>query len=224
MFHRSLLGLLLAACLTGSGAAQTPAGGRLRLRTLLHDPLNPYAEFYVAGAKGALERLNLAVEGISAAQEVSYEGGALRLFSSATVDPVKPLANLAATCPVPAGLKRAIVLIVPAGANAKPAYKLMLLDESAAAFPPGESRAINLTPTPLAMAAGEHRIQLKPAAVTAISKVTKLNDQNQAHTQFFQKDGEGWLLVNERPTQYTGQIPGPDERHRGGEHPALHHP
>lgn len=203
---RPLLGLLLAACLTGIAVAQTPTGGRLRLRTLLHDPLNPHAEFHVAGPKGGLERLNLSVEGIGIAQEVAFENGTLRLFSTATVDPSKPLADLAAACTVPAALKQALVLIVPAGGTAKPPYKLMLLDDSAAAFPWGESRAINLTAIPLAMAAGEHRIQLKPAAVTRIPKVTKLNDFNQAHTQFFQKDGEGWLLVNERPTQYTGQI------------------
>jgi len=206
MSIRPLLCVLVAVCLPGIVAAQTPAGGRIRLRTLLHDPLNPYAEFHVAGAKAGMERLNLSMEGIGTAQDVSFADGTLRLFSSATIDPAKPLANLAAACAVPAGLKRAIVLIVPAGPDAKPPYKLMLLDDSASAFPPGESRAINLTALPMAMAAGEHRVQLKPAAITPIPKVTKLNDLNQAHTRFYQKDGDDWVLFNERPTQYTDKV------------------
>jgi hypothetical protein len=206
MFRRPLLRLLLAACLTGMAAAQAPTAARLRVRTLLHDPLNPYAEFYLAGTKGGLERMNLSLEGIGVPQDVTLQGGTLRLFSSATVDSANPLANLAASTTVPAGLKRAIVLIVPAGANAKPPYKLMLLDDSASAFPWGESRAVNLTALPLAVAAGEHRIQAKPATVTPIPKVTRVNDLNQAHTRFYQQDGSQWVLLSERPTQFTDQV------------------
>ncbi len=203
---RRFLAFLLACLLPAAAAAQGPAPARLRLRTLLHDPLNPFAELYVAGSKGGLERLNLAMEGLSAPQEVSLVNGTLQLFSSATIDPAKPPANLAATGAVTAGLKRVIVLIVPAAAGSKPPYKLLLLDDAPSNFPWGESRAINLTTTPLAVAAGELRVQVKPAAITAIGKVTKLNDLNQAPTRFYQKDGEEWVLFSERPTQFTDTL------------------
>jgi hypothetical protein len=61
------------------------------------------------------------------------------------------LANLAATVTVPAEIKRAIVFILPAAADAKQPYQLMVLNDSFTAFAKGESRVINMTRLPLAV-------------------------------------------------------------------------
>ncbi len=199
--------LSLALCLTAA-AQEAPAAAKLRLRAVLHDPLNPHAELYVRDAAGALVRLYLALEGLTEAQNVSLTDGTLQLFSSATVDPAKPLENLAATVAVPAGVKRAIVLVVPALAGAKPPYRMVVIDDGAAAFPKAETRVLNLTKLSLAMKAGEHSVKLPPSALTAVPKVTKRNDLNQAQTEFYRK-GKGeneWLLLAERPMQFTDTI------------------
>lgn len=196
----------LALCLTA--AAQEPAAAKLRLRAVLHDPLRPHAELYVRDTTGTLVRLNLALEGLTEAQEVSLPGGTLQLFRSATVDPAKPLAQLAATVAVPAGIKRAIAFIFPAGGEAVPPYRMMVIDDGLAAFPKAETRVLNLTKLELAMKAGEHSVKLPPSALTAVPKVTKLNDLNQAQTEFYRK-GKGeneWLLLAERPMQFTDTI------------------
>jgi hypothetical protein len=204
----------LLACLASvafglSAAAQEkPAAAKLRLRAVLHDPLSPHAELYVRDAAGALVRLNLALEGLTEAQTVPLADGTLQLFSSATVDPAKPLAQLAATVAVPAGVKRAIVFLFPTGGDAKPPYRAMVIDDGPAAFPKGETRVLNLTKLELAMKAGEHSVKLPAAAVSAVPKVTKRNDLNQAQTEFYRKmEGNNeWQLLAERPMQFTDGI------------------
>ncbi len=196
--------LSLALCLTAA-AQESPAAAKLRLRAVLHDPLSPHAELYVRDAAGALVRLYLALEGLTEAQNVSLTDGTLQLFSSATVDPAKPLEHLAATVAVPADVKRAIVLVFPAGGDAKPPYRMMVISDGAAAFPKAESRVVNLTRLQMAMKAGEHSVKLPASSVSKVPKVAKLNGLNQAQTEFYRK-GKGeneWLLLAERPMQFT---------------------
>ena len=195
----AVLGLLPAAV-----SAQATA--RISIRTLLHDPLNPYAELYLKTPGGGIENLKVSVEGIGEAQEAAVENGLIRLFSAPRIDPAQPQANLAASTRVPADIKRAVLIVLPAGENANPPYRLMLMDDTPATFPYGESRVVNLTAETMAVEAGEHRLQCKAAAVTRIPKVAKVNDMNQAHTSFYQiRDGKP-ALFNERPTQYTDTV------------------
>jgi hypothetical protein len=204
-----LLAILATLALGVSAAAQdAPAASKLRLRAVLHDPLNPHAELYVRDATGALVRLYLALEGLTEAQNVSLSGGALQLFTSNTIDPAKPLEHLAATATVPANVKRAIAFIFPAAAGAKPPFRMMVIDDGAAAFPKAESRVLNLTPLELAMKAGEHSVKLPASKVSAVPRVAKRNALNQAQTEFYRK-GKGaneWLLLAERPMQFTDEI------------------
>jgi hypothetical protein len=99
-----------------------------------------------------------------------------------------------------------MAFIVPSGGQPGLPYKMLLIDDSPTAFPKGESRVINLSQHELAVRAGEHRKVIKPASIEAISRVTKLNDMNQAPTQFYQKSGAEWTLLSERPTQFTDTL------------------
>lgn len=178
---------------------------KLQLRSLLHDPLNPFAELYVQDGSRKLERLNLSMEGLTAPQTVTLAKGKLSLYSSPAINPEKPLENLVATTTVPDGLKRAMVLIVPASKTDKLSYKLMVVNDSFATFPKGESRVINMTRLPFAIKVGEHSKEVPAAKVVAIPPVTKVNDMNQAQTVFYQKIDTKWVLLSERPTQFTGE-------------------
>lgn len=197
--------LLLSASFIVLATAQD-ATSKLKIRAVLHNPLNPYVELYVPGAAGVMERLNLAMEGLTTPQVAATPNGVLSFYSSATVDPAKPTANLAATVTVPQGVKQGIVLVLPAATGAKLPYQLMILNDSFAAFPAGGSRVINLTRLPLAIRAGEHALEVQPAKITAVPPVTKVNDLNQAQTSFYHKDGEQWVLISERPMQYTKDL------------------
>lgn len=206
------LACITAACCIATApeaTAQEPSATRkISLRAVLHNPLEPYAELWVTDAGGSLVRLNLALEGLTEAQTVSLPDGKLQLFSSDQVNPEKPLENLAASITVPANVKRAITFLFPAAPNAKPPLRMMLIDDGPAAFPKGESRALNLTPLALAMKAGEHSVKLPPAAVTRIPNVKNRNDLNQAQTEFYRPGATGteWILLAERPMQFTDNI------------------
>ena len=198
--------ILLAAALTLAACAQPEASVKVRIRAVLHDPLKPFAAMYVPGPASALVRLNLALEGLTESQGVTLPKGVLQLYASPTIDPARPAANLLASVQVPAGVTQAIIFILPAGDKAPLPYKLMVLNDSLAAFGMGESRVINLTTLPLAIKAGEHSKDVPPASVAAVPPVTKVNNLNQAQTQFYRKAEKEWVLLAERPMQYTAAL------------------
>ena len=110
--------------------------------------------------------------------------------------------------PCAADVKRAIVFIFPDAAGAKPPYRMMVINDGAAAFPKAETRVLNLTNLELAMKAGEHSVKLPASKVSTVPKVTRRNDLNQAQTEFYRK-GKGaneWQLLAERPMQFTDGI------------------
>ncbi|BCX48771.1 hypothetical protein HAHE_26790 [Haloferula helveola] len=200
--------VFLSSLLCGLGAFAQDAGGKLRLRSVLHDPLSPQADLYVQDEKGALVPLYLALEGLTEAQNVRITNGKLQLFDSAEYDPEKPLEHLAASVTVPERTNRAIAFLFPAGEGAKLPYRILMLPDDSGAFGKGESRVINMTPLAMAMKAGEHNVKLPSGKVAEVPKVTKLNDLNQAHTSFYRK-GEGeteWILIAERPMQFDNSI------------------
>jgi hypothetical protein len=201
--------ILVSACLSAAfslSIAAQEASTKIKLRALLHDPLKPFAEMYVMGEEAKLVRLNLALEGLTAAQIVTTNKGVLHLFSSDHIDPQKPLEHLIATATVSETIKQAVVLIVPAAAGEKIPYRLMVIDDSFATFPKGESRAINMTRQPLALRVGEHSKEIPGAAVVGIPPVTKVNHMNQAQTNFYIKQGDEWVILSERPLQYTNDV------------------
>ncbi len=83
--------------------------------------------------------------------------------AKANIDPENPAASLAASVKLPPDIKQAIVVVLPAAAGGKPAYRMFVIDDSAKAFPQGESRALPLLGVETAIQAGAHRI-----AVTTI--------------------------------------------------------
>lgn len=202
---KSFAQLILFSAFTLVASAQDSTV-KLKIRAVLHHPLSPYAELYVPGATGDLERLNLAFEGLTIPQTATASKGILNLYSSATVDAAKPLENLVASVKIPENTKQAIILIFPAGKDSKLPFRLMVLNDAFHAFAKGESRAINLTPLTLAIRVGEHSIKVPPAKIVPVPKVTKLNDLNQAQTSFYRKDAETWVLLSERPMQYADEV------------------
>ncbi|MCX6866416.1 MAG: hypothetical protein NTV46_09415 [Verrucomicrobia bacterium] len=198
--------VLAGAMVVTASAAPPEASAKVRIRAVLHDPMKPFVEMYVQGATGNLIRLNLAMEGLTKPQIVTCPKGTLQMYSSSTADPAKPLANLLASVAVPAGVKQAIIFIVPAGEKDKPPYKLMVLNDAFDAFGKGESRVINMTSMPLAIMAGEHSKEIAPASIVTVPRVTKVNAMNQAQTIFYHKVDKDWVVLSERPMQYTNTL------------------
>jgi hypothetical protein len=178
---------------------------KLSLRAVLHDPLKPQADLYVPVKEGALDALYLSLEGLTEPQEVVLTDGTLQLFSSRTIDPQKPLKNLAATAKVPDSLTRAIVIIIPSDKESPTPYRMVVLDDDPKAFPKGETRVLNMTALPLAMKAGEHAVKLPAAKITTLPVLKKLDHMNRAPTEFYRAGDSAneWILFAERPMQFS---------------------
>jgi hypothetical protein len=130
----------------------------------------------------------------------------LVLYNKQVIDPKNPGASLAASVKIPAGMKRAIIVVVPAPPDSKPAYRMLLIDDSPGAFPGGESRVISLVAFEAALQAGEHKLPLKPASITKVPAVKQANEFNMAQTNFYYKEGEAWVAFTERQLQYLDEF------------------
>ncbi|MEO5713731.1 MAG: hypothetical protein ABIT37_09615 [Luteolibacter sp.] len=149
--------------------------------------------------------LKLVEEGLSEPQKVTVENGSLNLFTTANVDKNNPQASLAATVKVGDGVTSLIVIILP-GSQSKPPFRMIALDDSPKSFPWGESKAVNLTPVDFALEVGDQKLLLPGGKITAVPKVTKVDEYNRAQTNFYYKDGEQWVVASERPMQYVATL------------------
>jgi hypothetical protein len=197
---------LMIGCIAGSSAFSQEKTAAVQIRAVLHDPVHPVADLYIADPSGAIVKLNLLAEGFSRAQFTLPQNGSIVLFDKANVDPTKPAESIAATCAIPSDAKRLMMLIFPAPANAKPAYRAILINEDPAVFANGQSRVINLTSTETALEMGEHKLPLRPGKITDVPVVKKVNEYNMAQTNFYYKEGETWMPFTERQLQYLDSI------------------
>ena len=198
------LGCLLSALwLTVAAHAQPPDGAvPVQIRAVLHDPVHPAAELYLTDASGAAVKVNFVAGGFSEVYSTVAVNGALTLYNSPGIDPKNPAANVAATVTVPPDTKRAMVIVVPAPTDAKPPYRMVLINDSPTAFPKGESRVLNLVPVEMAIAAGEHKLPVRVGQITPVPPVKKVNEFNIAQTNFHYKNGDSWVVFTERQLQY----------------------
>jgi hypothetical protein len=183
-------------------AQQNDAVVPLHIRAVLHDPVHPVAELYLTDRAGAMVRLDFLREGFSKMLATLPVNGSLVLYDKADIDPKKPMANVAAICKIPVNTKRAMVVVMPTPAGEKPAYRMVLIDDSEKAFPKGESRALPLVTVEMAIQAGEHRLPIHPGVITNVPAVKKLNQYNLAQTNFYYKQGDAWVAFAERQLQY----------------------
>ena len=193
----TVLGLSLAV---HAQEKETPVP--VQIRAVLHDPVQPTADLFYTDKNGAVTRLNLRPQDLTAPLSMLPVNGSLVLYDKATVDPKKPAESLAASAKLPLEMKRAIVVIIPSSSDAKPAYRMMIIDDSEIAFPKGESLAISLVGVEMAIEAGEHKLPVRPGKITRVPPVKKVNDFNMAQTDFYYQQGEAWVPFTERQLQY----------------------
>ena len=174
----------------------------VQIRAVLHDPLHPTAELFYPDKTGAVVKLEFLPQDLTGALFTLPVNGSLVLYDKATIDPKNPAASLAASVKLPPDLKRAMVVVLPAPAGTKPAYRMVVIDDSAKAFPKGESRVLPLVGVETAIQAGEHRLPVHPGKITTVPPVMKRNEYNMAQTNFYYQQGEAWVPFTERQLQF----------------------
>lgn len=203
MFHQSFLSIVAIAGL--SLAAHAQEKGKpvpVQIRAVLHDPANPAANLFYSDKTGAVVQLDFRPKDLTDPLLMLPANGSLVLYDKAAIDPGNPAASLAASARLPAGIKRAIIVVLPARPGAKPAYRLLVIDDSVDAFPGGESLVLSLIGVETAIQAGEHKLPVHPGKITRVPPVRKVNEFNMAQTNFYYKDGGSSVAFAERQLQY----------------------
>lgn len=173
-----------------------------RIRAVLHDPHRANPRLFLIDQSEAVVPLEFKPHDLSEAMLVPPTNGSLVLFDRADIDPENPAASVAASVPLPADLKSAILIVLAAPTGSTPACRLLLIDDSDNAFPGGESRAISLIKRETAIMAGEHRIPIEPGKITRIPMVRKVDDFHMGQTNFYYRHEESWVPFAERQLQY----------------------
>ncbi len=189
------------AALLSAGGFVSAQDFPVQIRAILHDPGKAETPFFVGNVGEIMRPLKLVEEGLSEPQKVTIANGSLNLFSTANVDKTNPQAALAATAKVPQGVSSLIVIILP-GSQPKPPFSMVVLDDSPKSFPWGESKAVNLTSLEFGLEIGDQKVVVPGGKITAVPKVTKLDEYNRAQTNFYYKQGEEWVVASERQLQY----------------------
>ena len=203
MISKSSLSILAIVGFSLAGHAQekekpTP----IQIRAVLHDPARPVADLYYTDKTGAVVRLEFRPQNLTEVLFMQPVNGSLVLYDKAAIDPENPAASLAASVKLPPDLKRAIVIVLPVPTGEKPAYRMLLIDDSDKAFPNGESRALTLIGVETAIQAGEHRLPLPPGKITRVPPVRKVNEFNMAQTNFYYQHAGSWVAFTERQLQF----------------------
>ncbi len=203
MFHQRSLLLFTLLLLPVTGHAQKDAASvPVQIRAVLHDPVHPTAELFYPDKTGAVVKLDFRPQDLTRELLMLPVNGSLVLYDKAAIDPKNPSASLAASVTLPVDLKRAMVVVLPAAAGSKLAYRMVVIDDSATAFPKGESRVLPLVTVETAIQAGEHRLPIHPGKITSVPPVKKRNEYNMAQTNFYYQQGEAWVPFTERQLQF----------------------
>ena len=183
-------------------AQQKDAAVPVQIRAVLHDPVHPVVKLFYTDKSGAVVPLEFRPQDLSRAMFMLPVNGSLVLYDKANIDPENPTASLAASVKLPPDIKQAIVVVVPTTAGDKPAYRILVIDDSTKAFPPGESRALPLVGVETAIQAGEHRLPVYPGKITSVPPVRKVNEFNMAQTNFYYQHNGSWVAFAERQLQF----------------------
>ena len=183
-------------------AQQAEQAAPIQFRAVLHDPIHPTAQLFYTDKTGANVPLNFRPADLTETLFTIPVNGSLVLYDKATIDPKNPSASVAASIIIAPEIKRAITVVLPAPAGENPAYRMLLIDDSAKAFPPGESRVLPFIGIETAIQAGEHRLPVHPGKITNVPPVKKVNEFMMAQTNFYYKQGEEWVPFTERQLQY----------------------
>jgi hypothetical protein len=199
---RICLLFLLGPCLTLL-AQEKKQVMPVRVRAVLHDPVRPVANLYYSDKAGAVAPLMFRPQDLSEEMVMLPVNGSLVLYDKATIDPEKPQESIAASVKISETLKQAICLVMPSPNGTKPAYRMILIDDSEQAFPRGESRILSFIAAETVIQAGEHRISVSPGKIGKLPPVKRVNDFNMAQTNFYYQRGNSWEVFTERQLQYV---------------------
>ena len=180
------------------GKAKVP----LQIRAVLFDPAHSAGELFYPDKKGDVVKLNFRPQDLTPPLFTLPVDGSLVLYDKANANLKDPKANLAASVKLPSDIRQAIVVVVPEPAGSSPAYRMVLIDDSAKGFPKGESRVLSLVAMETTLEAGEHKLTIPPGGITSVPPVKKVDEFNMAQTNFNYQQSGSWVTFSQRQLQF----------------------
>lgn len=114
--------------------------------------------------------------------------------------------QIVATATIPAGVDRAILFLLrnpqSAGTKAAP-YRVLTVDESKSALPPGGSYVCNLTAKNARITVGEHKYQLVPGKPALIQRPDRRDAYNMATFLLEAQDADAWSPLKDTTMRFS---------------------
>lgn len=144
----------------------------------------------------AFEEITLSKANIVGPVQATLVEGNIQLCAKPVTAPDGKVTHpVVATAAVGTGMNRVLVVLFPNPSDAKTAYRAVVFDHNARAFPLGTYRVINLAPNPIRGAIGSQVVSAKPGAVENLE--LKGEPGSIAPVRFeYQEDGR-WNLLTE---------------------------
>ena len=178
-----------------------PQGSSVRLRLLafqpgqatdqvfLHDPAMSGAAEPVMGVQAPMKSyLNH--------ESVAFVAKSRRVVLTKAADPssLPQPGQLLGEATLPAGLRSAVLLCLPDATDAKTPFRVMVIDDSKKAFPPGSYRVSNLSPSPVRIELEKRPWVIQPGATEMIVD-PPVRHGNLSGMRAFVREGDQWRRI-----------------------------
>ena len=144
---------------------------------------------------GGSAEIRLSPANILGPYEVVLSGGRILLHDSAPAEksqrPPRPLAEAA----VPAGIRRALVILFPAPAGEPMPYRALVTEHDVQGFPMGVYRVINLSSHPVRGAVGRKVVEARPGKTAGLEPDGEPGSVQPVRFEFHH--GGRWNLLTE---------------------------
>ena len=121
--------------------------------------------------------------------------GSLKIHALPVIVDGKPTHPVLSTAKVPAGTKRALVVLFPDPKNPSEPYRSLVFNHDLSDFPLGVYRLINLSPHPVRGAVARSIVQAKPGGIGDLALVGEPGAVVPVRFEFFSE--ERWNLLTE---------------------------
>jgi len=104
---------------------------------------------------------------------------------------------------VPADLRQAILVLMPAPKNSSLPWRGLAIEDTLKTFPNGGALVVNMHIASVRFIIGEHKLELKPGAQSAVLMPMERDDFNMATVAFQFNQEEQWITVKETKMRFT---------------------
>lgn len=108
----------------------------------------------------------------------------------------------AATARIPAGVKNAFIVFLPATGKGPQLYETVVIEDSAKGFPKDGCVVLNLYQADVRFVIGEHKIRLRPGGTAALQRPAKRDDFNMSGIAFQFETAGDWRTAAESMVRF----------------------